>query len=87
VDGDRDPRLALHPAALAACRGADIAESIASTFDQVESTYLTMAEGRRSPETIERLLKQAARLRVRAEHERGEAVRMRQTSEQNGSGR
>jgi len=85
VDADRDPLSVVHLAEVSACRGADLAESIASTFDQVESTYRTMAEGSRSPETIERLLNQATRLRHRAEHERGEAVRMRETLKHDGS--
>ena len=61
---------------------ADVAESIATTFDQVAATYLRMVDGTCSPEKRQRLLGHAARLQERADHERHEAGRLRHRAEQ-----
>ena len=76
MESDRDPwSRRQQPADY---RFAEVAESLASSFDRLAATYRRMASGAHSRDKTARLLGHATRLEDQARHERDEAVRLRQ---------
>jgi len=69
------------PAAIAAYRFAEMAESVACTLERLAATYRWMAGQTHSNEKTERLLGHVTRLENLVEHERTEAARMREFTE------
>jgi hypothetical protein len=51
---------------------------VASSYERLAATYVTMAEQARSPEKTKRILDHVARLQDRAGRERADAERFRQ---------